>query len=65
MDALRIMGETDPTGSLSINALRAYSKHRRPFSHRTKRADLSIFVFCPFSRKKIDINSEKCIEYGK
>ena len=50
---------------LSPLMLCALSKRRRPFSYHSKMADfLRIFVFCWISRERIDINSEKCIEYG-
>ena len=49
----------------SFLMLCAPSKRLRPFSYHTKMTDLSILVFGPFSRTKLGISSEKCIEYGK
>ena len=42
------------------------SNHRRPFWYHTKMADFEYFrVLSVFSWKKIDLSSEKWIEYGK
>ena len=45
---------------LSVLMLCAPCNRRRPFRYLTKMADLSIFVFCPFSR---EINWHKPREY--
>ena len=51
---------------LSVLMLCAPSNHRRPFSYHMKMADFEYFrVLSVYLWRKIGINSEKCIEYGK
>ena len=50
----------------AVLMLCAPSDRRQPFSLHTKMADFECFrVLSVFLWKKININSEKCIEYGK
>ena len=62
--AMTFAGKLAPLEAISVLMLCAPSNCRRPFLYHTKMADLwSLFVFCSFSGEKIDISSEKCIEY--
>ena len=52
--------------ALSVLMLCTPSNHRGHFRIIQKIADFENFMFCLFSpEKKIGINSEKCIKYGK
>ena len=61
----QILTEEQLKEVLSVLMLCAPDNRRRPFSYHTKMADRVFSCFVRFLVKQIDINSEKCIEYGK